>query len=185
MTTPNYGSEELRLAVRSTGQRLPWLAVTVAGGIIMTELVSHFGYVIEKEAAIAGFIPVMMGMSGNVAIQASTISIFGITSGKTNGSVRKLILEEIRVGALLGIGFALLMGTYAYFRFASLQLSLAISISATLELAAAATYGMLVPLFFHRFGVNSSVATGPVVTTGGDVLALVIYFTSCTVVLGW
>lgn len=187
MTTPTngYGNEQLRNAVRSTGQRLPWLAVTVLGGVLMTELVSKFGWVIDHTAAIAGFIPVMMGMSGNVAIQASNLSIFSITSGKTNGTLRSLVLEEIRVGALLGIGFAILMAGYAWLRFGDPRLSLAIGIAGTLELVAAATYGMLVPIVMHRFRIHAPIASGPVVTTGGDLLALLIYFTSCAAVLGW
>ncbi|MDP3970864.1 MAG: magnesium transporter [bacterium] len=171
-------------AFHSTSQRLPWLMITLLGGVAMTELVRQFSWAISNDTALAGFIPVMMGMSGNVAIQAATISVYSfINKTNENGKLREKIAHEIKVGALLGIAFALSIGIYAGLRFDNHRLGIAVATAATFELVAAATWGMIAPLILYRLGFDTSVALGPVVTTIADILALSIYFTTCTIIM--
>ena len=168
----------------STGQRLPWLVVTLGGGLAMSELVKHFSGVLTTEAALAGFMPVMLGLSGNVAIQAATVSIVAISrEAPTNGQLRKLIREELSIGAQLGLVFAVVIGLYAALRYHDPQLGLAMAVSAIAELLGAATLGMLAPVALHRLGINAPIAMGPVVTSIVDVMALAIYFTTCSFIL--
>lgn len=170
---------------RSTRQRLPWLIVTLVGGIAMAELIGRFETALSKEAVLAGFIPVMMGMGGNVGIQAATITVRNIATGRASSAgIGVLLFRETRVGLLLGLFFALALGVYTGVRHQHLHLGLAISVSLLLELTAAATLGSAVPLLMERLGIDPAVATGPFVTTSIDLVALTIYFSTCMLVLG-
>lgn len=171
--------------LRSTRQRLPWLVVTLLGGIAMAELIGRFEVALSKEALLAGFIPVMMGLGGNVGIQAATITVRNIAIGRAETSgILSLIFREARVGLLLGMFFATALGGYAGLRHQSIHLGAAIATSGVLEICAAATLGSLVPLMMTRLRIDPAVATGPFVTTTIDLVALAIYFTTCMLILG-
>ena len=70
-------------------------------------------------AILAGFIPVVMGMGGNVGIQSATITVRGLATGQVQvGGALSFILREARVGiVLLGVLYGLLLGTFALVRY--------------------------------------------------------------------
>ncbi len=167
-------------------QRGTWLMVTLFGGIGMAELIGVFEGALEKEAVLAGFIPVMLGTGGNVGIQSATVAVRNIALGQHEGlSFLGTIWREARVGTLLGLAFATALGGYTLLRWMDRPLlgaSIAIAIIGTVISAAA--LGTAVPMTLHRFGVDPAVATGPFVTTGIDMIAILIYFSTCTFILG-
>jgi len=167
-------------------QRFTWLLITLIGGIGMAELIGLFEVSLQKQAALALFIPVILGTGGNVGTQAATIAVRNIATGKLGSrNTVFMLFREARVGAMLGISFAMVLGSYALLRWWEIpSLALAISISITVTVITAAVLGMLVPLTFNRFGVDPAVATGPFVTTGIDLVAILIYFTTCGMFLG-
>jgi len=133
---------------------------------------------------LAGFIPVMMGMGGNVGVQAATIAVQNIASGHASASgPMKMAWHEMRVGLVMGIGFALVLGAYTWAT-GDAQLAAAVSTSIVCTVTVAASFGMMVPFTFHRLGVDPAIATGPFVTTGIDVVAILIYFATCMSILG-
>lgn len=167
-------------------QRFTWLTVTLVGGIGMAELIGAFEETLAKEAVLAGFIPVMLGMGGNVGIQAATIAVRNIATGHAaTSSMAASLFREARVGLLLGLGFAVTLGGYALLRWMDQPLlGAAIAVAITATVVAAAALGTMVPLTLNRLGVDPAVATGPFVTTGIDMLAILIYFSTCIAILG-
>ena len=175
-----------RSVLRSFQQRFTWLLITLFGGIGMAELIGVFESSLEKEAVLAGFIPVMLGTGGNVGTQAATIAVRNIATGHASSSgVGSMLFREARVGALLGVSFATVLGGYALLRWSS-QPMLGASIASALVVIviAAASLGMLVPITLNRLGVDPAVATGPFVTTMIDLIAILIYFSVCGLLLG-
>ncbi len=171
--------------VQAARQRFTWLLVTLFGGIGMAEVIGFFETALEKQAVLAGFIPVMLGTGGNVGIQAATVAVRNIALGTASGGILGAVFREARVGLLLGIAFAVSLGGYVLLRWMEqprLGLAIAASIGATVTCAAA--LGSLVPSTLHRLGVDPAIATGPFVTTGIDMLAIVIYFSTAMLVLG-
>lgn len=175
-----------RSVLHSYQQRLAWLMVTLVGGIGMAELIGVFESTLEKQAVLAGFIPVMLGTGGNVGTQAATIAVRNIATGHVNSQgVVAMLFREARVGALLGISFAIVLGGYAVVRWWSQpMLGGSIAIALVVIVTAAATLGMLVPITLNRLGIDPAVATGPFVTTAIDLIAILIYFSVCGALLG-
>ena len=84
--------------------RLPWLFASWIGGIMAAFIIGIFDDILEKSIALAAFIPVIIGMGGNVGTQSSTLIVRGLATGRVNieNSI-KVLFKEIRVGLILGI----------------------------------------------------------------------------------
>ena len=165
-------------------QRLTWLLITLIGGIGMAELIGFFEDSLSAKAALASFIPVMLGTGGNVGTQAATIAVRNLALDKSFVfSTVSMLWRELKVGTLLGMSFGLILGGYAFVRFEP-KMGLAIAISTLATVMCAALIGMFIPLTLNRMKIDPAVATGPFVTSSIDLLAILIYFSTCVVVLG-
>lgn len=164
-------------------QRFTWLLITLFGGIGMAEMIGLFETSLESNAAIAGFIPVILGTGGNVGTQAATIAVRNIATGHLGGRGSfSLLFREARVGSLLGLSFAIVLGGYVYIT-GEPMLAIAIASSIIVTVITAAILGMLVPLTLNKMNIDPAAATGPFVTTGIDLVAILIYFSTCRIIL--
>ncbi len=167
-------------------RRLGWLLVAIAGGVAMAELVDAFGATLARRVVLAGFIPVILGMGGNVAVQAATVTVRNLAAGHAGGSATfRLVFRETRVGLVIGAITALGLGGYALARWpAEPLLGAAVGLSLIVSIALGATIGTLLPLGLSRLGRDPAAATGPFVTTAVDIAALLVYFASAAALLG-
>jgi len=173
-------------ATESARQRIQWLLVTLVAGLALSEVILAFESTLARDAAIAGFIPVVMGMGGNVGIQAATITVRNIATGHVSVSegMAQLLGREGRVGVLLGLFFGLLLTAWCLVRYPDWTIAAAVGSSIMLALTCAALLGSLIPMTLERLGIDPAVATGPFVTTVIDLLAVVVYFVVCRLLFG-
>lgn len=178
--------EQAQTILQQTSSRGGWLLATIGGGVLAAEIIGMYEATLASMAVLAGFIPVIMGMGGNVGIQSATLAVRGLATGSVQlDRAWRFLWQELRVGLLLGIAYALLLGGYAALRFPS-QPWLGASLAASIGLAilAAGVIGAAVPLAFQRLGADPAIATGPFVTTLVDLLGILIYFNVARVLLG-
>jgi len=159
--------------------RFPWLFASWVGGILAAFIIGAFDSILQSTIVLAAFIPVIIGMGGNIGTQSSTIIVRGLATGRVGleNSV-KILFKEMRVGLILGILYGILLGVFAIFRFldVSPMLGLVVGLSICASMIIAATIGSLVPLILNRFDIDPAVATGPFVTTAIDILGVALYF---------
>lgn len=167
------------------GIRLPWILFNLVGllgaGIVTTRFEETF-----QMAVLVGFIPVIMGMAGNIGSQTSTIAVRGLATGRLGlgaGEVRTFLWQQMKVGTLLGLTCSVLVafaaigiGQLTEHSAGHLELALAVSLSLFATVLLASLNGVLIPVLFQRFGFDPAVASGPLVTTANDVLGILIYF---------
>jgi magnesium transporter len=166
--------------------RLPWLFASWIGGVLAAAIIGRFELTLQSVLALAAFIPVIIGMGGNIGTQSSTIIVRGIATGRiVFGNAARVILKEIRVGMILGAFYGLLLGIVAYLRFmeAPPALGLVVGISVCVSMVLAATIGTFVPIFLKRLNIDPAIATGPFVTTSIDILGVLFYFVIATALL--
>lgn len=158
--------------------RAPWLFASWLGGVAALFIIGAFEKELSQVMALAAFIPIVMGMGGNIATQSSTIVVRGIATGNVNiGEFRKIVLKELRVGLVLGVLYGSFLGILAYFGYSEPSLlGLVVGLSVFFSMAMAATVGTAIPLVLKRFGIDAAVATGPFVTTAIDILGVLAYF---------
>jgi magnesium transporter len=166
--------------------RYPWLIASCFGGFVAAMIMGPF-MSLPGSAFLLLFVPVVMGMAGNVGIQSSTIVVRGLATGHVELSkVGSVIRREISLGFLLGGGYGIVVGIgvalYGHFvgtgqyEFSIAFFGVSVGLSLTVAMIIAATLGTLIPLGFNRVGVDPAVATGPFVTTALDVLGILAYF---------
>ena len=169
----------LKSSWENARMRVPWLFASWVGGILAALIIGVFDDVLKSTIALAAFIPVIMGMGGNIGTQSSTMIVRGLATGRVSieNSV-KILFKEIRVGLILGILYGLLLGVFAIFQFidVSPMIGVVVGLSICISMIIAATIGSLVPLILNRFEIDPAIATGPFVTTAIDILGVAFYF---------
>jgi magnesium transporter len=166
--------------------RAPWLFASWIGGITAMIIIGTFEEELAKVLALAAFIPIVMGMGGNIATQSSTIIVRGIATGRVNmNELFMVVFKEFRVGLLLGFFYGIFLGVLAYFmHHDSPLLGLVVGLAIFVIMAMAATLGTVIPLIIKRFGFDAAIATGPFVTTSIDILGVMMYFYTAKLILG-
>ena len=176
---------ETKSILKSTRIRLPWLFASCIGGIIAFLIIGKFESSIMKFAYLAAFLPVIMGMGGNIGTQSSTIVVRGLATGRLHArDLWSVVLKELTIGVILGLVYGLLIGCVAQFRYSILALAISVALAVISSMSIAALVGSLVPMGFARVNIDPAVATGPFVTTAIDIISVLFYFVIATTLLG-
>jgi len=168
----------------SVSSRLPWLVVTVFGGLLSAKIIGGFEATLNSNTTIAYFIPLLAGMGGNVGTQSSTLTVRGIATGQIDSKeVLKIVLHEFSVGFSVGLICSILVAFMTFVLNGEMVLSLIVGVAMWANMITAATIGTLVPLIFKRVGVDPAVASAPFISTTIDITGISIYFTLTTILM--
>ena len=176
---------ETKSVLKSTRIRFPWLFASCVGGIVAFFVIGSFEESLKQFAYLAAFIPVIMGMGGNIGTQSSTIVVRGLATGRIN--IRELwsvVFKELTIGIILGLTYGLVIGAVAQLAFGKMALAISVCGAVLSSMSVAALVGSLVPMAFARINIDPAVATGPFVTTSIDVISVFFYFMIATALLG-
>ncbi|MDY6825722.1 MAG: magnesium transporter [Bacillota bacterium] len=179
------GMELTRASVGKVARlRLPWLLISLIGGIVSGTVIGAFENTIEAIVVLAVFIPVLMGMGGNVGTQSSTIFVRGLATGEIKeGEVWSYFFRETKVGLAMGVICGLLISAIAFMWQGNPYLGLVVGLSMLITISIATLIGTLVPLLFNKLNIDPAITAGPFVTTIKDFTGLVIYFVLATLFL--
>jgi len=176
---------ETKSVFKSTRIRLPWLFASCLGGIFAFYVITHFENSLNRITYLAAFIPVIMGMGGNIGTQSSTIVVRGLATGRLDvHDVWSVVGKELAVGLILGLVYGVLIGSVAQLQYSTIMLALAVCMAVVCSMSVAALVGSCVPMLLARINIDPAVATGPFVTTSIDIISVYFYFTIATVFLG-
>ena len=176
---------ETQSVLRSTRIRLPWLFASYLGGMVAFYIIGRFEESIYKLAYLAAFIPVIMGMGGNIGTQSSTIVVRGLATGRLDiRDIWSVVVKECLIGLLLGLIYGILIGLVAQLKYSTIALALAVGLGLICSMSVAALFGSLMPMVFARINIDPAVATGPFVTTSVDIISVLFYFYIATTFLG-
>jgi len=171
--------------------RVPWLIVALGGGLLAGGIIGIFEDTLETVVILAFFIPIVMGMGGNVGTQSSTIFIRGVALGQIDKSnVFRRIVKEVSIGFLIGLIVGGLAAIAAYLwllvlRGDSVAVEVALVVFGAIvgNSVFAALMGFLIPWLMYLIGQDPAAASNPIVTTIKDVSGLLIYFGLAAILL--
>src|SRR5690606_38187406 len=133
---------------------------------------------ITQIVALAAFLPILAGQSGNTGCQALAITLRGMTLGDLNHfPVRKLITKELILGAMNGVLTDIVAGLAMYWSAGgnpqeAVMLGIVILLAMTGACMASGLFGVLVPLTLKRFGADPCTASSIFLTTGTDIAGM-------------
>jgi magnesium transporter len=171
--------------MRSVRSRLPWLIITIFGGLMSASVVSHFQGTLDAHATLAMFMPMLAGMGGNVGTQSSTITVRSIAIGYVEGKdALRTFVHEVSIGFCVGVVCSLIVALAAFVTNGQMVISFIVGIAMFSNILTAAAIGTLVPITFKKLGIDPAVASAPFISTTVDITGLTIYFTLATVLIG-
>lgn len=171
--------------------RHPWLQVNLLTAFAAAFVVGIFEDTIAQIVALAVFLPVLAGQSGNTGCQALAITLRGMTVGEiADVPVGRLLRKEISLGAmngfLVGLVAAAAMWAYAGMSGADdpVLLGLVILVAMVGACVGSGIFGVMVPLTLRRFGADPAMASSIFLTTFTDVLGMgLMLFLATTLLL--
>lgn len=158
-------------------RRLPWLILLLFIGLVSGTIISGFENTLSKVVALAFFMPMIAGMTGNTGTQSLAVVVRGLATRDIDKKiVVKLISRELAVGIIIGVTCGILISIIAYVWQGNPILGLVVGSSLVMTLIIGTLAGTIVPLILFRFKIDPAVASGPLITTLNDILSLLIYF---------
>ena len=181
------GSEEnVREPVfKSMKKRIPWLIALLFLGLAVSAVVGLFEGVVKELPLIVSFQSLILGMAGNVGTQSLAVTVRAVSSEELEGGKLRFIFKETRVaffnGFLIGLFSFVVVGFYLS-AIGGHPTSLAFSAAACVGFALCFAMmisgftGAAIPMCFHRLGIDPAIASGPLITTVNDLVAVVSYY---------
>ncbi|KKB44394.1 magnesium transporter [Bacillus thermotolerans] len=157
-------------------RRLPWLIILLFIGLVSGNIISAFEEILEQAVALAFFMPLIAGMTGNTGTQSLAVVVRGLSEQDIDGkTIIKLILRECKVSLLIGLVCGGMIFLIAFIWQGNMYLGIVVGSSLFLTLILGTLAGTIVPLILDKFNFDPAVASGPLITTVNDIFSL-----SCT-----
>ncbi|MBO5713608.1 MAG: magnesium transporter [Clostridia bacterium] len=188
LTTEEDLDEPLR---KSIAKRIPWLVILLGLGMLVAGVIGLFQNLIPTSLIILyTFQSLILGMCGNSGTQSLGVTIRILSDDELTFKDRlKFVFKELKVGFCNGlivglIAFALI-GLYIQFvetdfileyGVSGFAISACIGVSLLVSMIIASLDGTLIPMFFKRIGIDPAVASGPLITTINDLVAVCAYY---------
>ncbi|RWR12202.1 magnesium transporter [Siminovitchia fortis] len=166
-------------------RRLPWLIALLFIGLVSGSIISRFEETLEQVVALAFFMPLIAGMTGNTGTQSLAVVVRGLAEREVDiKTALKLLWREFRVSLLIGVTCGLLIAVIAFVWQHNLYLGIVVGGSLLLTLIIGTFAGTIIPLILYKLKMDPAVASGPLITTVNDIFSLVTYFSIATHFLG-
>ncbi len=168
----------------AAARRLPWLILLLFIGVISGRIISSFEDTLKQVVALAFFMPMIAGMTGNTGTQSLAVVVRGLISYDINrGVITRLVIRELGVGITIGLTCAVLIAIIAYIWQGSLILGAVVGSSLFFTLIIGTLAGTIIPIILYRLKIDPAVASGPLITTLNDIFSLLTYFGIATMFL--
>ena len=170
-----------------TRARLPWLILGLFGGLGSVFILESFESIMATKElrALFFYTPLIAAMAGNVGVQSSAIVVQGLANDVIKGSLISRLLKEIGLTLINGLILSLILVVFGLIINQPFDMSIAISSSMILVIIVAALIGTSVPIILNKFGIDPAIATGPFITTGNDVIGILLFFYVAKIILGF
>ena len=176
--------EESESILHVARYRLPWLLVCLAGTQLSTMVQISAAKNVEMYQQISVFTAAIMAMAGNTSLQSSTTTVRRLALDTLPRSrFFRHVVREVMVALLMGAVCGIVAGGLALLFGRNPLIGLALGLAMAVGMSAASLLGAAMPLVLDIFKIDPAVASGPLVSTINDSLALTVYFTVATAIL--
>ncbi|EYE89354.1 magnesium transporter [Fervidicella metallireducens AeB] len=166
--------------------RIAWLLILMISATFTGRIIQRYENVLQSVAILAAFIPMLMDTGGNAGSQSSTLVIRGLALEEIKTKdFFKVISKELRVSFIVGIVLSLINFLRIYFiEKISFKISLTVTITLFVTIMLAKIVGGILPIVARKFKLDPAIMASPLITTIVDAVALIVYFSFATMILG-
>lgn len=174
-TTPK---EQIISSVRA---RMTWLIITLIGGLISTAIISNLDIITNpKYTPLIFFIPVVIGMGGNIGTQSSALTVMTLSNKHLDYTN---VLREGAVGIITGIICSIIIGIASFIFIKDINIVIAVSLSLFINMIVGAMIGAFMPALLKKLDVDPSIISAPLISTILDITGVAVYFVITSLVL--
>lgn len=164
--------------------RLRWIAVTVLNASLSPLVIQAFSDVIENVICLASLMPLVASIGGVVGIQSVSVIIKEFAEGSLRSRhFGRPIIREVGMGLINGVIIGLLMGSVATLWLGDAKVGFVLFLAMFASMTWAAFVGTALPIAASRVGLDSSLCSGPIVTTLTDVSGFALFLVLAKIIL--
>ncbi|KAB8319952.1 magnesium transporter [Tolypothrix campylonemoides VB511288] len=167
-------------------KRLPWLLGNIGLYIGAASAIAPFQSVISHVPVLAVIMPILSNTSGNVAIQALSVTVRGLGVGEvTPLDTMKILRKEILAGLGTAIALGTALGTLSLIwspgpeRWVSIVAATVMIVNVFI----AASLGTVLPMSLKRLNLDPALISGPLLTTTLDAIGFFTFLSMISVAL--
>ena len=168
----------------SIRNRAPWLLLNLVTASIAAFVASRFEATVGKIVILAFLMSIIAGIGGNSGNQTMTLIIRALALGRIGASnVRQLVIKELLVSTLIGLGGGLIAGGFAYAMSGRIAIWPVMAAAMLANMLVGAALGMIIPILRARSGKDPAIGSSVLLTFATDTLGFLIFLGLATLVL--
>lgn len=166
--------------------RIAWLLILMISATFTGRIIQRYEEVLQSVAILAAFIPMLMDTGGNAGSQSSTLVIRGLALEEIKTKdFFKVVFKELKVSFIVGVVLSLINFLRIYYiEKINFKVSLTVTITLFITIMLAKIVGGVLPIIARKLKLDPAIMASPLITTIVDAVALIVYFTCATMILG-
>ncbi|KOO04718.1 magnesium transporter [Vibrio hepatarius] len=183
-TGMDEGDDLFAPVVKSSQKRGVWLGINLMTAILASVTIGLFEDVIAQVVALAVLMPIVASMGGIAGSQTLTLMIRAMALNQiTVGNRWALLKNEIGIGSINGLLWAVIIGGLAALWFQSGILGATIALAIVVNIIAAALFGVLIPIVLDKLKLDPALAGSVILTTVTDVVGFFAFLGTASLVM--
>jgi magnesium transporter len=168
-------------AARQARSRIPWLLVGLGGTLVSALLMARFERLLAANVAVAFFLPAIVYLADAIGTQTETVVVRGLSV--VHAPLPRLFVREVSTGVLIGLLLAALIYPPVAVILGDPRLALAVALAVLAAGSLAAAIGLLLPWTLSYLGRDPALGSGPLATIVQDILSLLVYLATASLLL--
>lgn len=165
-------------------KRVFWLLILFVAGAYTASVLSAFQDDLDRVVELAFFIPLLIGIGGNVGSQVTTTLVRAMGVGEVSlRDIGRVVRKETQTAVILAGILAVAGFARALFLGVGYDLAIVVAVTAGVIVLWAALIAALLPLLLRQLKVDPAVVSAPLITTLVDGTGLLIYLTIARYIL--
>ncbi|MDC5839347.1 magnesium transporter [Vibrio europaeus] len=183
-TGMDEGDDLFAPVLKSSQKRGVWLGINLMTAILASVTIGLFEDVIAQVVALAVLMPIVASMGGIAGSQTLTLMIRAMALNQiTSGNRWALLKNEIGIGSINGLLWALIIGGLAGLWFQSTILGATIALAIVVNIITAALFGVLIPIILDKLKLDPALAGSVILTTVTDVVGFFAFLGTASLVM--
>lgn len=183
-TGMDEGDDLFAPVLKSSQKRGVWLGINLMTAILASVTIGLFEDVIAQVVALAVLMPIVASMGGIAGSQTLTLMIRAMALNQiTSGNRWALLKNEIGIGSINGLLWAIIIGGLAGLWFQSTILGATIALAIVVNIITAALFGVLIPIILDKLKLDPALAGSVILTTVTDVVGFFAFLGTASLVM--